>query len=365
MQTRFGLCCVLLVLHSACATDVGSLREREAEDAKRPAGAVLTRFPEPPESPESQGPSQGALLPAPAQRPEPYVLGVDDVVAIQVYQSKDLDVTQAIRPDGKISILPSGDLQAAGLTVEQLRDVVRTRLSSIVRQPIVNVVVKEYHSRKVAILGSVQKPGLLSMQSDLTLLEGISSMGGLSSEADLYRALLYRDDKVVPVDFDRLFRKGDLAQNVVLRPGDAVYVPSIRDNKIYVLGEVGSPGVISWQGSISLLEVVSLVGGFTKDARPDTVLLIRGGISDPRLTLVDFQEITRSGKLENDVGLERGDVVYVPKSTFSEVERYTDFAVKVLQMVLQGESSIILGDQVRNVLRGAANGVGTSIILSP
>jgi polysaccharide biosynthesis/export protein len=359
MRTGTALCCSLWLLGSACATNVGDLRERVDQDAAR--APVVTHFPEAQTLDEAAPPP---ALPRPTAA-EPYVLGPEDVVAIQVYQVSDLDITQAIRPDGKISILPVGDLQAAGKTVEQLRQDVRSKLSTIVREPIVNVVVSEYHSRKVAILGSVGKPGLLTMQSDLTLLEGVSKAGGLSAEADLFRALLYRDDDVVPVDFDRLFRKGDLAQNVRLRPGDAVYVPSIRDNKVYVLGEVGSPGVISWQGSISLLQAIPLVGGLTKDARSDTVLVIRGGVSDPHLQLVDLAALTRSGKLENDVLLERGDIVFVPKSTFAQVERYTDFALKIMQMVLQGEAAIILGDQVRDVMRGVSNGVGSSIILNP
>jgi protein involved in polysaccharide export with SLBB domain len=359
MRTGTALCCAIWLLGSACATNVGDLRERAEQDAARPP--VVTKFPE---SAALDATAPPPALPPPS-RAQPYVLGPEDVIAIRVYQVSDLDITQAIRPDGKISILPVGDVQAAGLTVEQLRLELRKRISSIVREPIVNVVVTEYNSRKVAILGSVRKPGLLTMQSDLTLLEGVSKAGGLSAEADLYRALLYRDDDIVPVDFDRLFRKGDLAQNVRLRSGDAVYVPSIRDNKVYVLGEVGSPGVISWQGSISLLQAIPLVGGLTKEARGDMVLVIRGGVSDPHLQLVDLAALTRSGKLENDIVLERGDVVFVPKSTFAQVEHYTDFALKVMQMVLQGEAAIILGDQVRDVMRGVSNGVGSSIILNP
>jgi len=349
---------VLVILIGGCATNVDALRERAAADAQLPPPSIK---PFPPSEAEP------APFPPPTQKaaPGPFVLGVEDVVTISVYPSAELDVTQSIRPDGKISVLPTGDLQAAGLTVEQLRLAVRKRLSGILLNPIVNVVVTKYNSRRVAVLGSVMKPGVLRMQSELTVLDGISQMGGLSPVADLYRAMLFRNDQVIPIDFDALFRKGDLSQNVTLQAGDAIFVPSIRDNKVYVMGEVGNPGVVSWQGPLSVMQVVSLVGGFTKDARRNMVMIVRGGIGEPRLSIVDTASMTREGEFEKDVTLQTGDIVYVPQSQMAEIEDYTDFAIKIAQLVLQAEASFILGNEIKQIIQGVANDVGSSIILNP
>ena len=349
---------VLVILIGGCATNVDALRERAAADAQLPPPSIKA-------FPPSE--AEPAPLPPPTQKvaPGPFVLGVEDVVTISVYPSAQLDVTQAIRPDGKISVLPTGDLQAAGLTVEQLRLAVRKRLSGILLDPIVNVVVTKYNSRRVAVLGSVMKPGVLRMQSEVTVLDCISQMGGLSPVADLYRAMLFRNDQVIPIDFDALFRKGDLSQNVTLQAGDAIFVPSIRDNKVYVMGEVGSPGVVSWQGPLSVMQVVSLVGGFTKDARRNMVMIVRGGIGEPRLSIVDTASMTREGAFEKDVTLQTGDIVYVPRSQMAEIEDYTDFAIKLAQLALQGEASFILGNEIKQIIQGSANDVGASIILNP
>jgi polysaccharide export outer membrane protein len=349
-RQRFVTAVVLAAYASGCATiDQDALERRAAADRERPA-PVLEPFPQPPAETR--------------RAPEPYRLGVGDVVRITVYQNDELAVTQAIRPDGKIAVLPSGEVTAAGLTADELRQKVSAQVARFVREPVVGVVIDEYNSRRVAVLGAVKRPGILRLRSDVALLEGLSQLGGITEDADLRRAMFFRDGALLPVSLERLFRQGDISQNVLLRADDVVFIPTIRDNKVYLIGEVRTPGVVSWSGEMSLLQALPLAGGLTDDARAQSVLLIRGGLVDPHLELVDVRSLLAEGKLENDLAVAPGDVVFVPKSTMANTERYLDLAIKVMQGLLSLESAMVLGGSVRDVLQGAT-GAGTSIILNP
>ncbi len=315
---------------------------------------------------------------------KPYLLGVGDVVSISVYDHPDLELTQAVRPDGKVSVYPGQAIQAEGQNVDDLRNVITEYMAELVKNPIVNVVVKEYNSnpliitdpkvnitvaeynsRKVAILGSVEKPGILRMKSDTSLIEGISFAGGLTEDADLRRAMLFRSEKLMPVNFEKLFKKGEITQNVQLQGQDVIFIPSSRDNKVYVIGEVERPGSVTWTGSLSLLESVALAGGYTRDAQTRNVLVIKGGLVDPTLHLVDAKAITKEGLLENNIPLETGDVVYIPETVMASAERYFEFASTVLQPILSLESGMVLGNTVKDILTGeSAGNTGTTIQLN-
>lgn len=353
MMNRFLCSLLVLLLVPGCTSwysiDEDAVVARAEADAQRPP-PELRPLPSPP--PETLEKSRRS-----------YVLGIEDIISITIYQNPELDVSQPIRPDGMISLLPIGEVEAAGLTPGELKAEIERRLASLIRDPIVNVVVAAYNSRKVAVIGAVEKPGILRLRSDVTLVEGISLAGGFTPDADLARALLVRNREFLPVSFERLFKRGDVSHNVVLQPDDTIFVPSAADNKVYVIGEVETPGVVSWQGDLSLLQAIPLAGGFTDDARGENVLVVSGGLAEPRLKLVDVRSITRSGLLENNVALESGDVVYVAKSRMADTERYLDYAIKIMQTVITAESMIILGKGVERVFQGTD--VGGSVILNP
>ena len=308
---------------------------------------------------------------------KPLYSGVGDILAISVYDHTDLTTTQAIRPDGKISIIPGGEIMARGRTVSSLATDVKARVSRIIKNPIVNVVVAdykskpiiisdpivnvvvmEYNSKKISILGEVEKPGILRLKSDTTLVEGISLMGGLTKTADLKRAMIFRDQKILPVNFKKLFKQGDISQNIDLKANDTVFIPSSSENKVYVVGEIKRPGTVVWEGDLRLLEAVALAGGYTKDSKEQNVLVIKGSLADPTLMLVDAQSITKEGKLENNIQLESGDMIYVPKTEIASVERYLDFAIKVLSTAVLAESGYILG---KDIIDGRATNLGVNV----
>jgi polysaccharide export outer membrane protein len=171
-----------------------------------------------------------AIVPVRPATPNGYVIGVDDVLSILFWRDKDLsapDIT--VRPDGKVTLPLLNDVQAAGLTPEQLRDTVLDAARKYVEDPNPTVIVKEIKSRKVFITGQVEKPGPYPLNGTVTVLQLIATAGGLRDFADgkNISVIRVRDGKqaVFEFNYQDLLKKRYLSQNIELTPGDTVVVP--------------------------------------------------------------------------------------------------------------------------------------------
>jgi len=171
-----------------------------------------------------------AAVPVRPATPSGYVIGVDDVLSILFWRDKDLsapDIT--VRPDGKVTLPLLNDVQAAGLTPEQLRDTVLDAARKYVEDPNPTVIVKEIKSRKVFITGQVEKPGPYPLNGTVTVLQLIATAGGLRDFADgkNISVIRVRDGKqaVFEFNYQDLLKKRYLSQNIELTPGDTVVVP--------------------------------------------------------------------------------------------------------------------------------------------
>jgi polysaccharide export outer membrane protein len=176
-----------------------------------------------------------AGIPVGAQQPgehhpvTSFSIGPEDVLDISVYGDEGLARIVPVRPDGKISLPLVSDVQAAGLTPTELRDVLVARLSEYISDPQVSVIVREVHSFKVGVLGEVRTPGRYEMKSRTTVLDVLAQAGGFSEFASRSRILILRaegDTLVrIPFDYNELVSADGNKQNVYLRPGDTVVVP--------------------------------------------------------------------------------------------------------------------------------------------
>ena len=301
-------------------------------------------------------------LPSPR---EPFRLGPEDVISISAYDNEEFNTTQAVRPDGYVAVLSIGDVKAEGRTIAELRQEIELRLIKFIRRPNVNIVINEYNSRKVLILGAVAKPGVVKLKSSKNLLETLSDAGGLGPDADLERSVLFRNSDLVPINFNKLFKHGDISQNIQIEQNDAIFIASRNDNRVYLLGEVGAAGAYTWVGGLTLLEAISLAGGYKRDAETREVLIIKGGLADPKMLLVNPKSVLEEGRLDQNIALESGDIVYVPKTRLASIERYLEFASKALQPILGLESSVILGRGAVDVIRGRKSSVDVSIPVGP
>jgi polysaccharide biosynthesis/export protein len=171
-----------------------------------------------------------AGVPVRPATPNGYVIGVDDVLSILFWRDKDLSAPEiTVRPDGKVTLPLLNDVQAAGLTPEQLRDTVLDAARKYVEDPNPTVIVKEIKSRKVFITGQVEKPGPYPLNGTVTVLQLIATAGGLRDFADgkNISVIRVRDGKqsVFEFNYQDLLKKRYLSQNIELAPGDTVVVP--------------------------------------------------------------------------------------------------------------------------------------------
>jgi polysaccharide biosynthesis/export protein len=158
-----------------------------------------------------------------------YKIGPEDLLDIAVWNNTALSRTAPVRPDGKISLPLLNDIQAAGLTPMQLRDVIVKKLVDYMPNPEVSVIVREVNHFKVSVLGEVKKPGRYDFRSDATVLDAIALAGGFNDFAARSKIMILRNNggatKRIPVNYNRIVAASPEQDNFVLQPGDIVLVP--------------------------------------------------------------------------------------------------------------------------------------------
>ena len=158
-----------------------------------------------------------------------YVIGPGDLIRVSVWKNPELSADVPVRPDGNISVALLDDVQADGLTTEELKQVITTELNEFITNPDVTVVVLQTNSKRVFVLGEVQRPGPILMAAELRVLDVISIAGGFGPFADKSEVRVLRVIEGVEREFRfdyGAFLAGDAAgTNIVLQPGDAIVVP--------------------------------------------------------------------------------------------------------------------------------------------
>jgi protein involved in polysaccharide export with SLBB domain len=262
-------------------------------------------------------------------------LGPGDVLDFALFNMPEAARTEVpIGPDGRISFLQARDITAAGLTIDELRAKVDGALSTYYQNPRTIITPVAFRSKKYYVLGAVVGKGVYTFDRPLSVIEALARAGGLETGlygrdtvelADLSHSFLVRNGQRVPVDFERLFQRGDLAQNVPLEPDDFLYFTPADANEIYVLGQVASPGVAAFLPRTSAMSVIAARGGFTPEAYRSRVLVVRGSVTHPETFVVDTAAIL-SAK-QPDFKLQAKDIVYVGTSPWVKAEEVLDTAV--------------------------------------
>jgi protein involved in polysaccharide export with SLBB domain len=256
------------------------------------------------------------LLQAPT---EAYVLGPGDKLDIEIVGEKDSRTDTFVTPDGKLyyNLLPG--LDVAGLSTQQVKLQLEEKLIQYYRHPQVSVTLLEAVSQRVWVLGRLNQPGIYPLKRPLRVLDAISLAGGLFTSrftgtteelADLAHSFIVRRGERLPVDFQRLIRDGDLNQNIYLKAEDFIYLPSALTNEVYVLGAVSEPRPVGFMNEMNLVAVFSRGLGLRPDADLSRVSIIRGSLTDPKIAIVNAQDIL-NGKAAN-LRMQPGDIVYVP-----------------------------------------------------
>ncbi len=251
--------------------------------------------------------------------PSPYRIGPGDVLNIQGLgeefrgfgeTSKGDIVGTKVKQDGKLYLPFLGAIPAAGETVLEVQAAVQSALLRFKREPFVSVDVLQYRSQKYFILGEVSAPGVQPVDGEITLLEAVAKAGGFRPAANLEQAYVVRQRFVLPLSLADIVRRGDMSQNVVLQDKDLIFVPSLKDRRVYVLGEVGTPSVVAvGEDGLTLVDAVTRAGGLkVESADVNQIRVFRGGWCRPESFTISACEMLMYG---NDIDLFPGDRVFV------------------------------------------------------
>ena len=159
-----------------------------------------------------------------------YVIGANDVLAINVWKEPDISRSVPVRSDGKISLPLVGELQAGGQTPQQLEQEISKRLQSYISEPEVTVIVTDSKSQKVNILGMVARPGAYLLTSSTTVLDAIAMAGGFKDFAKQKSIYVLRPaadgtQTRIPFNYKDVIKGKSPEQNIRLQAGDAVVIP--------------------------------------------------------------------------------------------------------------------------------------------
>lgn len=265
---------------------------------------------------------------------EPYRVQVGDVLQVSIIgleeDEKVKEVT--VHDDGTIFLSWAGQVDAKGLTYEELGQQVKEKLSKYFKN--FEVIVGPADSKpQFSVLGKIGTPGSFALSPGLTLSEAIGIAGGLASGASpLVKIIRYNKD-VLTADVDKIFHDNDLSQNIIVRPGDVIYVSDKLSNKVMVLGSVKAQGEYDLQPGWSIAEAIVFAGGLVTSAGATggvggivyiqrqgyyNVSVRRAG-KDVYVDFIDPLSLESREQKTEKFKLEHGDVIFVREVRFSVI----------------------------------------------
>lgn len=221
--------------------------------------------------------------------------------------------------NGKV-VLPDLDpVLIQGLTLEEARIKIQTEYQQQIKDVQVFLSFQNRIERKVELAGLVQTP-TIPVDGRIRLFETLA-LAKVPPQANLFKSYLVRDTGMVPVDFYKLLKEGDMSQNVVMRGGDKVYIADTSDSSIMVLGEVGRECLVSVpNGFVTLRKALAEAGGIPYTGDKSYIQVIRGNILHPKIYTLNWQHVIH---LPNDsMLLMPGDIVYVAAKPLTEWNRF-------------------------------------------
>jgi polysaccharide biosynthesis/export protein len=280
----------------------------------------------------------------PSTPPPEYKLQPGDELQIGVLDIPELSAVARIRPDGKVSLLLLNEVQAAGKTVPEFRDLLAESYAKFYRNPHVDVSVKSFENRNVYVTGEVVRPGAIPLLPGMMAVQAIVQAGGLTPTSKTDEAVVIRQiengtPRTIKLQISAVLSNGE--PDFPLQPGDVIYVPK-SDIRVYVGGEVTKPGTEPLDGRITALAAVMSAGGFTNSASPHNAILLRDSSDHkPQVFRLHLDEVMKGGA---DTVLHPYDVVFVPKSPIAKLDRAIEQYVRaVLPITLTGGFSYLAG----------------------
>lgn len=257
--------------------------------------------------------AQQTPAPAPppaAAAPAEYQIGPQDILAISVFGHDDLTQTVVVQADGTLTYPLVGRIPASDKTAKDLERDLTVRLGkSFIRNPQVTVAIREYRSKTVLVAGEIGHPGTYPLAGGMTIVEILAKAGpvspGAAAEVIVVRPKGESHGPVLPSEMTdsalveilrvnvRAIESGDLSANIVLKPNDTVFVPQAP--KVYVSGEVNSPGAYPLTPGTTVRQILSLAGGITEDGSTGRIRVVRTVSGKPHESGIKIDDPVQAG----------------------------------------------------------------------
>jgi polysaccharide export outer membrane protein len=160
---------------------------------------------------------------------EGYAIGPGDVLEVSVWKNEALTRRLTVLPDGRVSFPLAGDIDVAGRTVAQVRSELEKKLARFIKDPILSVLVQQVNSLHVYVIGKVNRPGRLMLNTDINVMQALSMAGGLNTYAKRNDIKIFRegeqDTAIFIFEYDDVAEGKKMEQNIRLMRGDVVVVP--------------------------------------------------------------------------------------------------------------------------------------------
>jgi polysaccharide export outer membrane protein len=294
---RFSL---LLTITIACFAGARAEAGQTPNSTQAARSADVTR--------SANGPAEGAA-------PEAMMkIGPGDLLEVQVFDEDNLQQTVRLDDlgDGTLSLI--GKVHLAGLTTDQAGALIARKLTegNYLLAPRVSVLISEYSTQGVSVLGEVKTPGVYGVAGGQSLLDVLASAGGTTPLAGSQITIKRAGDASTLTVLLSKDAHQSLSSDVRLFPGDKVIIP--RTGLVYVLGDVGRAGgfVMENDGKITLLQALAMAGGVTRTSSMSSARLLRKGPSGYMDLPIELNKMLKGQK--GDVQLQAEDILYVPGS---------------------------------------------------
>ncbi|MBQ9772244.1 MAG: SLBB domain-containing protein [Lentisphaeria bacterium] len=261
-----------------------------------------------------------------ARTPE-YVIMPGDVFAFVIPDREDLSRPSIqVMSDGAISISPIGYVKIAGFTIPEASKILSQKYQKYVRNCEIVLEPVKIQPATITVVGAVGKPGIYpiivgdtKISDAITIAGGVLSITKDDSEplqlSDLESAYIMRNGEILPVNFSKVLTEGNWLHNIPVMNKDYIYVPSLENARVTVLGEVGNPSSVVFQPNLTVLQALGKVGGL-KDTKSADIKIIRGGLRNPVVYNLNIKDM-QLGRI-SDFPLKPSDIVFVPKKPISE-----------------------------------------------
>ncbi|WP_247646532.1 polysaccharide export protein EpsE [Deefgea sp. CFH1-16] len=210
-----------------------------------------------------------------AKNQNEYVLGAGDVIKIQVYDHPDLMTEVELNNKGELAFPLVGEVKLEGLNYSQAEALIAKKLSegNFIKNPNVNVLIVQYRSQRVAVLGEVNKPGRYALDSATNIIDLLAIAGGINASGGDTIVIL-REKGRFEYQLSKLTQLSDSEKRrIQVVNGDTLYVP--RAQQFYVYGEVNRPGVFRLEPKMTMMQALSVAGGFNARASHSNIQIHR------------------------------------------------------------------------------------------